>query len=297
MGASPEQTGAEPPPGDSAVARNVEKLRARLEDARGRSRLVRAGFVAVGLDRQVAAGVLAGGIAFRLFLWLLPLVLVVVAVLGFIGGDAAGDIAEDAGLGGAAVSSVDDAADQASRGRFALLVTGVALLLYASYTAVRALVLVNAAIWRIPPPRMRRPVRATFAFMGAAVGLVAVSLGVGWLREHTELGALGAAIIVGAALGGIWLLVSWWLPHGAERMAELAPGAAVFALGFELLHVFTTWYIVGKLSRSSELYGALGAAATLMFWLYLVGRLIVAASVVNAGLAAERVDQPSPDER
>ena len=34
----------------------------------------------------------------------------------------------------------------------------------------------------------------------------------------------------------------------------------------------------------SELYGALGAAASVLLWLYLIGRLVVGSAVLNATL-------------
>jgi len=58
----------------------------------------------------------------------------------------------------------------------------------------------------------------------------------------------------------------------------------VFGIGVQLLYVLTVVYFIRKIGSASELYGTLGAAATLLLWLYLLARLIVGASVVNAVL-------------
>ena len=43
-------------------------------------------------------------------------------------------------------------------------------------------------------------------------------------------------------------------------------------------------YFAGKLERSAGLYGGLGLAAVFLAWLYLLGRLMVAAVNLNATL-------------
>jgi uncharacterized BrkB/YihY/UPF0761 family membrane protein len=44
------------------------------------------------------------------------------------------------------------------------------------------------------------------------------------------------------------------------------------------------YYVSGKVSSSSALYGPLGAAVAILGWAYLVGRLAVASAVLNASL-------------
>jgi uncharacterized BrkB/YihY/UPF0761 family membrane protein len=56
------------------------------------------------------------------------------------------------------------------------------------------------------------------------------------------------------------------------------------ALGVQVIHVFAVFYIAAKLERASALYGGLGLAATLLFVLYVVGRLVVSSAVLNAEL-------------
>ena len=68
--------------------------------------------VALERERIAAAGLLAGGLAYRLFFWLVPLGLVIAAVLSFwVDADriAAADAARDFGMSGAAVQSAMNA--------------------------------------------------------------------------------------------------------------------------------------------------------------------------------------------
>ena len=80
---------------------------------------------------------------------------------------------------------------------------------------------------------------------------------------------------------GTLLLSPEWPP----RWRSAWPGGVLIALGMEGLHLAAVLYLPGKLSRASELYGALGVAAAVLVWLALIARLIVLGQVLNAVLA------------
>jgi uncharacterized membrane protein len=99
-----------------------------------------------------------------------------------------------------------------------------------------------------------------------------------------------------------WVLVAA-LPHSAEAGAvELLPGALLIGLGTQGLHLVTALYLGEKLTSSSELYGALGGAATILLWAYFAARILVAGSTLNRtwldyrlrrpGIRLEPVEQP-----
>ena len=72
------------------------------------------------------------------------------------------------------------------------------------------------------------------------------------------------------------------LPNRARSWRDLLPEAIVVAVGMQVLHLVVVLYLAPKLGRSSELYGALGAATVILLWLYLVARLIVSGAFLNA---------------
>ena len=61
-----------------------------------------------------------------------------------------------------------------------------------------------------------------------------------------------------------------------------------------MIHLGTVLFIAGRIERASETYGSLGVAFTLLFWLFVVSRVIVASAMLNAALAHER--RPAPEE-
>ena len=80
---------------------------------------------------------------------------------------------------------------------------------------------------------------------------------------------------------GWWLLVSLQLPHRGTSWRALVPGAILVAVGLELLSDVGAYLIATRVDSSQSAYGVLGVAAGLLFTLFVVSRIVVAAAVVN----------------
>ena len=157
--------------------------------------------VAESLEREriAAAGLLAGGLAYRLFFWIVPLGLVIAAVLSFwVESDAAGleDAARDFGLGGATSAAAIDAIQSGARSRWYLLVIGVALLIWFGSGVVRALNVAHAVAWRLRPERVQHGFRAGAIFSALMIGAIVVSGAAATVREATP----GPGIVVTLSL-------------------------------------------------------------------------------------------------
>jgi uncharacterized BrkB/YihY/UPF0761 family membrane protein len=262
-----------------AVESTSERLRARHAS-------VRFAYEAIERDRRQAGALLAGGIAYRLFLWLLPTALFLVGLVGLIADLSSRSperVAADAGLGAALAVTVAQAVEQSGRGAIYILLLGGVLMLWAGRSAVKALRLTSAVAWRLRPPPLTRALIASLTFTGISVGLLLLS----GLLPLLHRGPLVADIFVEAlTLAGVIAVAVWVqssLPHpeGMQWTAFL-PGAVLLGVGASLLRIVTEVYLAGRLGRVDDLYGALGLAAVFMAWLYLIGRLIVAAIAVNA---------------
>ena len=286
---APEPYGA--PPHESRLLRARDRAR-RVGDwaSDWASERVPGSAVAVAAlerERLAAAGLLAGGLAYRLFFWLVPLGLVFAAVLSFwVDEDPDGlkDAAEDFGIGGAATHSAMNAIAGEHHARWYFLLAGIGLVLWFGIGVVRALIVAHAVAWGLRPEKVRRPLVASLAFSGIVIGLIAVSSSTQALRE--QLG--GTGVLLTLLLFVLYLWAAVWvmdkLPHRSESRRDLLPGAALLALGTQGIHLVVVLYLAPKLGRSSELYGALGAATVILLWLYLVARLVVAAAFLNAAL-------------
>ncbi|HMQ27942.1 MAG TPA: hypothetical protein PKA98_18280, partial [Acidimicrobiales bacterium] len=103
-------------------------------------------------DRDIGGAVLAGAIAFRVFVWLLAASLVAVAGLGFVAaaGESTGEVSTNLGVTAFAASSVAEAADDVQRSRWILLGLGLWALYSASKHALRSMWVTSALVWRVP---------------------------------------------------------------------------------------------------------------------------------------------------
>src|SRR3954454_8749710 len=108
----------------AAGERNIGRLGDRVSAARERHRSVALVFAMVERDSDIGGRIIAGALAYRLFIWLLPLGLVAVSGLG-IAADAAAETpsaaAKSLGVAGIVTASVTSAAN-ASRRWYALLI-------------------------------------------------------------------------------------------------------------------------------------------------------------------------------
>jgi uncharacterized BrkB/YihY/UPF0761 family membrane protein len=272
--------------GGRAVETRDEAAR-RLDELRERSMLVDAALEAGELDRRRAGSLLAGGIAFRVFLWLLPAALFVAAIVGLVepSGDASPEsVARNLGLAASVASTVEQATRQSDQGAAALIAIGIALMLYTSTSLVRALRVAHVLAWEEPFRRRPDLLRDGAIVSAALVATLAIETGITYIR-HDDAGLSLLLVPVSFLVtGGFWLGLSVLLPHAGANWRALLPGATLIAIGHAVLQIATVYYFAPKLTRAPALYGSLGTAATLLLWLYLIARVIVAAAFLNATL-------------
>jgi uncharacterized BrkB/YihY/UPF0761 family membrane protein len=287
----PTGPGTTPPPEDHGIVARVRLATAggaeKARQAAERHASVAVPLRAMEHNRGVAANVLSGGVAYRLFLWLLPFALVVGGALGL--GDAEGvhEAVASGGLPAAVVDMIGDIAREAETNSWWLLLTGIPLLLWEGYAGAKALQLIHSLVWHDTPEKLK-PLKSSLAFTGGMCLVIVVVGLTWWLRDLSELGQIGVLAITVVPLAGLWLMVSLWLPHGSASWSELLPGALLVAIGFQVTHGLVVYFFAPKLESSMSLYGALGVVTTLLFFMWLLGRIIVTAPILNSALHEER---------
>jgi uncharacterized BrkB/YihY/UPF0761 family membrane protein len=299
-----EERGPDPHPANSDEASRSHTLRERSEELRARAdetrrtleqqakvlrrkhESVRIALEAYDRDRRRAGSLLAGGLAYRLFIWLVPAALVVASTFGVIADLSSRDpeeVAESAGLAAALAASVARAAQETGNASFVLLLIGLSAVLWAGKSVVKALRLLAGVAWQIRPERLTHSLRNSIAFSGLALALIALPVLLRPLYAGAFLLDLLVWIVTPVALTPAFALGFAWLPHpDGLRWTAFLPGAALLAIGLQLMRIATSLYFVGKLDRVDDLYGAIGLATVFMVWLFLIGRLVVAAMALNA---------------
>jgi uncharacterized BrkB/YihY/UPF0761 family membrane protein len=120
------------------------------------------------------------------------------------------------------------------------------------------------------------------------LALLAVSALSSTVREWSPGIGLFGLLVIAVPYGGVWLLISLRLPHRDAPWVALLPGAVAFGIGVQLLQLFTAYVLEPWALNKQGTYGALGAAAALLFAIFLISRLIVGAAVLNATLWARQ---------
>jgi len=287
---------------DARASIDVTKrtLRERADRERDKHESVRTLFHLFEEDKGRGGGLLAGGLAYRMFIWLLPAALVAsssMRLFAEIGGESPSATAKDLGMGAAVAASVNQATVQAGRAAPLLLVVGLVIMLWAARGVLKALRLVSAIAWRMTPVPLQSPIRATLVTAGVLSLFPLYGIAVGPLYRGSIGGDVLATLLATTGIVAIatWAAGTLTRPDGI-RWFDLVPGAILFAVGFEALRLATTVYFASKLERVDDLYGALGFAAVFMTYLYLVARLAVLGLMTNAAVRRSRLSRESIDE-
>ena len=258
------------------------RLGDRATSARESHASVDVGFRTAERQRRVAAMVLAGGIAYRIFFWLLAVSVVVSGVLGFFDPDAVQSTLEHHGMAGWQAAAVASLTRSVGRERV------VAAPRRELPGALDGLHLQQGARARPRDHLGSRPAEAR----KAAPRLAALQ------RLHARLHRRdgGRPVCPGAEPDrrvrsrrcscSASPSASGCSPRTpcrtrATGWLELVPGAIVVAVGLQAMHVFTVYFLGPKLESATQLYGVVGIVTTLLFWFYLGGRLIVAGATLD----------------
>jgi len=239
----------------------------------------------------MVGSVMAAGVAFRLFLMILPLALLTAAILGFedstVAGATPGQVASQYGITRALAQTIQNSAREATQGRWLLLGTGLVLLLWTGNGVVQALNGAFRVAWNLDRTGRSSPLKAIIVVgsLVLAVGATMATASIGAGSAALEL-LMTAGLAVGYAID--WYVISGALPHASARWRALVPGSIIVALGFSALHLGTVLFVADRVARASQLYGSLGFVSTLMLWLFFSGRIMVGSAQLNAALWRQR---------
>ena len=145
----------------------IERARDQLEAKRPNSKIIDAALGAFERDVAAGGGVLAGAVAFRVFLFMIPYVFLVVVIFG-LGASAAsedpGSLARDAGIGGFAAKAFAGIGDLSTGQRILSFFVAAFALFLATRALLKVLRIVHALVWRTepgkPPARLGPRVRS-----------------------------------------------------------------------------------------------------------------------------------------
>jgi uncharacterized BrkB/YihY/UPF0761 family membrane protein len=267
-----------------------------IEEKRGTSQTVSVAFDAFGQDTEAGGPVLAAALGFRVFLFMVPYVGFFLILFGFVSdvfGRSPKEMFKTRGIAALTAKGISTGHDLSFGARLAAFIFVTYALFISARSFVKVLRIVHTLVWDVAPTRLLHTTRATFVFIGTVTIALMLSGLIDVVTNRVVIGGVVALILYTFVPFGLWWVVSWWLPHGDCDPLGLAPGAVVFAVGVEVLHVFTVVWFPHSLQSKSEIYGALGTALALLLWAYLLGRLMTVAAALNVALWRRRESQPA----
>jgi hypothetical protein len=171
-----------PPAKHSRITRARELVDVRwnqLVASRQRMGSVDVAFQVFESDRAKGGGIMAGAVAFRMFVALVPATLVVIIVFGTIAhltGEAAQDVARQAGITGLAAATIKTAADASTTSTIVTLALAMLALFLASNSLAKTLRVAHFLLWDMPPRPLKRSWRAGLTVIGLLGALSAITL-------------------------------------------------------------------------------------------------------------------------
>jgi membrane protein len=250
----------------------------------------------------VGGGPLSSSIALATFVSLFPLLLVIIAVVGFVSStdsSFASSLIGDLGLRGRAADFLRDALDTAEGSRKAATAIGLVGLLWSGLGVVGSLQTALNAVWQVKGRGLIDRLFALRWLLGAGA-LFLLTGALGAVLRMVPGPAKPVTVLLGLALTTVlflWTYTSLGNTNLGWRVH--LPGAVFVAVGFEILKAVGAIYVPRAVASSSALYGSLGVVFAVLAWLLIYGRLIVYGAVINvvryetgAGTVTAQIEVP-----
>lgn len=235
-------------------------------------------------DRQAVGSVLGSALAFRLFLFFVPVLLMFAGLLQLaLESVSASTLAEEVGIQAALATEIEQSVEQSGINGWVALVAGAVGALWAGRSLTKVLVAAAILAWQVDPPRRSPSLRVTGAVVGLVTAMLIAAAIVNRIRLAAGPGLAGTSLLaVGVAYGAAWFMLSLLLPRATSDPSALFPGAALTGFAIAMLQWFTQLYLPDRLEHASLVYGSFGVTVVTLGTFFFLGRAMVAASVVNA---------------
>lgn len=232
---------------------------------------------------EIRGGHLASAITLTVFLSIFPLLLGIIAVVGFLSsGNAnlAADIVRNLGLTGQAADTMIETIRTAEESRRAASAIGLGGLFWSGLGVVGAISAALDVVWQVQSRGIKDKLIGLLWLAGAGlilIGSIALSTVLNFLPAIAPVTII-VSLVVGVAL---WLWTFKALTNVEVPWRAFLPGAIAGAIALEALKAVGAIYVPRAVASSSALYGSIGIVFAILAWLFILGRVIVYCAVLN----------------
>jgi membrane protein len=240
---------------------------------------------------ELKGNYLAAAVTLMGFISLFPLLLLAIAILGFVSAKSvnlAGEVVSRMGLTGDAANLVRTSIQKAEHSRRTASIIGLGGLLWSGLGLVGALQQALNTAWQVQGRGLRDKLTG-LAWLGGTSVLFLASFALAAAIKFLPGFLAPLNIVVGLGLDvALWLWMMKELPNHDVGWRALLPGAIFGAIGLEVLKLAGSLYVPYLVASSSALYGSLGVVFAVLMWLLFFGRLLVYSSILNVVLWEDR---------
>jgi uncharacterized BrkB/YihY/UPF0761 family membrane protein len=227
-------------------------------------------------DRQSAGNIVGSALAFRLFLFFLPLMLFSVGLLGFFGGWLeAKEVSDTVGVSGSIAAQINTALSQPTSTRWIATVAGFVGMVWAGRALSKVMVSASCLAWQLPVTT-KASVRVIGSVVGLVGAMVVVASAVNRIRRDVGVAVAGLSFLAVLAIYAVaWMAMSLQLPRRTRDPGAVLPGAVVVGSVLAGMQAISQLYLAGQIGRASALYGALAVTTVSLGWFFFLGRAMV----------------------
>jgi uncharacterized BrkB/YihY/UPF0761 family membrane protein len=234
-------------------------------------------------DREIAGTVVGSALAFRLFLFFVPMLLFLVGLAGVLGRwIEADDATRNASVTGALAEEVHTAFEQPGSTRWVAVVIGLVGIVVTGRTLSKVMVASSSLAWRLPTTT-KASLKVIGGLVGLIVGIGLVAALMSRVRSEFGIGVAGVSYVAVLALYVVaWLAISMLLPRATSDPGALLPGAVVVGATLTGMQMVSHLYLPSRIGRASDLYGAIGTTIVTLGWFFIAGRAMVVSMCLDA---------------
>ena len=240
--------------------------------------------------KELGASRLVEAIVLRIFLSLFPLIVLAIAVIGFVaasrpGGSAklADDLVEQLKLSGSMADVIRESVSSAEGSRGATSVVGFFTVLISATAVVNAIAAACNSAWQVSTRGLKDRLLGVVWLFGLAL-LIGATVGVTALITIIPIPGIDA--LVGLVSGSIvGALLFWWtqviMTNVRIPLRAYVPGAIFAGIGFALFQLFGTLLVARILASQSGGPASLGAVLAFLTFLTIFAWLFVLSVIIN----------------
>jgi hypothetical protein len=237
-------------------------------------------------DKVSFGSVLGSAIALRLFLFVIPANVTVIALTQvFKFSHVFEESFKDSVTTGPMASALLGVSRTQALGIF---LSGLVLTAWTGRSLARVLAASCGSSWGLTLTQAKQRMKSMGALVLVVFGAVGANVVFSAVRDDSGVAVSFMVVVaVAATFAAAWFVVLLTLPRDTTDPGALIPGAVLFGVGFALLNWFMQYYLPARVARTSDTLGQMATTVAILGNFFFIGRLM-SSSFVLAAVTFER---------